>query len=59
MFEQAAMPQKATCSTHIRAEEEDTAKQEADSAKDEEDEVCVIRGTKVMKCETNLKGTNR
>ena len=33
------MRQKATCSTHIRTEEEDTNEQEADLAKDKADEV--------------------
>ena len=35
MFEQGAMPQNATCSTHIPTEEEDVA----DLAKDEADKV--------------------
>ena len=39
MFEQGATPRKATCSTHIRTEEEDAAEQEADLAKDKADEV--------------------
>ena len=40
MFEQGAMPRKLKCSTHTAMEEEDAAVQEeADSAKDEADEV--------------------
>ena len=39
MFEQGATPRKATCATHIRTEEEDAAEKEADSSKDEVDEV--------------------
>ena len=45
MFEQGAMPRKATCSTRIQTEEEDTAEQAADSAKDEADEVQPMKTT--------------
>ena len=45
MFEQGAMPWKATCSTPIRTEEEDPAEQKADSAKDEANEVRPIKTT--------------
>ena len=47
MFEQGAMPRKATCFTHTRTEEEDAAMQEeADSAKDEADEAQLTKTTR-------------
>ena len=47
MFEQGAMPRKATWSTRIRTEEEDSAVQkEADSAKDEADEARLTKTTR-------------
>ena len=45
MFEQGATPQKATCSTRIQTEEEDAAKQEVDSTKDEADKVRPMKTT--------------
>ena len=52
MFEQGATPRKATCSTHIRTEEEDAAKQEADLAKDEADEVRLTKTTRNFSIKT-------
>ena len=47
MFEQGAMPRKATCFTHTRTEEEDAVVQEeADSAKDEADEARLTKTTR-------------
>ena len=44
MLEQGATPQKATCSIHTRMEEEDVVVQEeADSIKDEVDELQAMK----------------
>ena len=45
MFEQGETPWKATCSTHIRTEEEDVDERQADSTKDKVDEVLLTRIT--------------
>ena len=46
MFQQGAMPRKATCSSRIQTEEEHGAEQEVDSAKDEtEQEVQPMKTT--------------
>ena len=49
MFEQGTMAQKATCSTHTWMEEEQAVVQEeADSAKDEADEVRPMKTTPII-----------
>ena len=45
MFEQGETPRKATCSTHIRTEEEEVTEEEADEVKDEADKVRPVKTT--------------